>query len=75
MFKSSPAVRMWVRVIVLAILSWFVQLPLDNDWSSRTLISGALAVAYAIIGLLTPMEPMVGIKSKVEVPRETTVQV
>ena len=71
-FKTSPALRAGVRAIVVAVITYFVSALTQgggkiDDWHSFAWgVAGG--VAYAILGLLTPVEPFVGVKAKVEVP-------
>lgn len=71
-FKTSPGLRVAVRALVVAVLTYFVQgLAAGHgrldDW--QTFAWGlAAAVAYAALGILTPVEPLVGVKATVEVP-------
>lgn len=69
-FKNSPAFRYWTRVVVVAVVSYGVSAYHDGitDWTSFA--KGAVAAAaYAVVGLLTPVEPFVGVQpSDVKVP-------
>lgn len=69
-FHTSPAFRFGLRQVVVAIAS-YISAGLAtgfNDWKSFAL--GALGAGItATIGLLTPVEPFVGVKpDNVKVP-------
>ncbi len=71
-FKTSPATRVAVRAVVVAVLGYFVASLAQgggklDDWQSVAW-GAAAAGAYALIGILTPAEPLVGVKTPVEVP-------
>lgn len=71
-FKTSPKVRVAVRALVVAVLAYFVQALAEgggrlDDWQAFAW-GAAAAAAYAVIGILTPVEPLVGVQTPVEVP-------
>lgn len=67
LWRRSPAVRMTVRAMAVAVLTFFATSFAAGDvvdW--KGLLYGAAAAAiYALLGILTPMEPKVGIKTQV----------
>jgi len=65
-FKTNPAVRAAVRSVVVAVLTYLVGgfTTGFGDWKSVAYGVGA-AAAYALLGVLTPIEPKVGIKTEV----------
>lgn len=72
LFRSSPQFRFALRTIVVAIIAYFVAVLAQGgaitDWQSFAW-GAAGATANALVGLLTPVEPFVGVKAKaVEVP-------
>ena len=69
-FKQSPAFRYGARVVVVAIVSYAVSAWHDGVTDWRSFAKGAVSAAiYAAIGLLTPVEPFVGVQpTNVEVP-------
>lgn len=70
-WRRSPAVRMVARAGATAFGAYVVdsiQKGTPFSLSAAGLAAGA-AVVYAIVGLLTPLEPHVGVaKARVEVP-------
>lgn len=74
-FKESPAFRYWTRVVVVAVVAYAVSAYHDGitDWSAFA--KGVVGAAvYAVVGLVTPVEPFVGVKPndvKVPVPPAT----
>lgn len=76
LYRSSAAARFWLRQIAFAIVSFFVSATAQgsvSDWHNF-LWGLAGAVATALLGLLTPLEPFVGVKAKrVEVPQPPAV--
>lgn len=70
--KRSATVRFWVRQIIVAVLTYFVAALAQgggsiDDWKTFAYgISGG--VASAVLGLLGPHEPFVGIKYDADVP-------
>lgn len=76
-FRKSPEFRFALRTIVVAVISYFVAVLAQGgavtDWTSFAWGIGG-AIANALVGLLTPVEPFVGVKPKaVEVPRPPAV--
>ena len=66
-YKNNPALRTAVRAAVVAILTYLATALRDNDFSDwkNVLYGIGSALAYAIIGVLTPVEPKVGVKTTV----------
>lgn len=60
-WKANPAVRVAARTVVIALLGYIVAAYAKGitDWKSFA-AGGIIAVCYAILGLLTPLEPKVG---------------
>lgn len=73
-FKDHPAVRTYARAIEVGAIVYFLKIynsGLDAfEWKSF-LWGLAGAIAYSVIGLLTPLEPFVGLfKTRVVVPAD-----
>jgi hypothetical protein len=69
LYRESAGFRMVLRAIVMTILAWIVQLGADEPIDAAAVRSLIVGIAYALLGLATPLEPFVGIKAKrVEVP-------
>lgn len=69
-FRTSPAFRFGVRTVVVAIITYCASAIATGftDWKAFAL-GAAGAAANALIGLLTPVEPFVGVKpAGVQVP-------
>lgn len=70
-FKHNPAVRFWTRTILVAVVSYAVSAWHDGigDWAAFAKGAAGAAI-YALVGLLTPVEPFVGVNkpSNIEVP-------
>lgn len=69
-FKNSPAFRYGARVVAVAVVTYAVSAYHDGitDWTAFAKGVAGAAI-YALVGLLTPLEPFVGVKpSDVNVP-------
>jgi len=75
-FKTSPEVRYWVRVVVVAVIGYattFFATTAANEFDATNFLWGLAGaafsgIAYAIVGHQTPIEPFIGRKTAVEVP-------
>ena len=70
-YRSNPAARMWTRAIAFAVLGYLVKVfgsGADAFELSPFLWGLGSAVVYAIVGAMSPLEPMVGVKARVDVP-------
>lgn len=69
-FRKSPAVRMVARSIAVAIAGYVADSLKGGvvfSWSALAIAAGT-AAGYAILGIFTPVEPLVGNKTRVDVP-------
>lgn len=77
---KSPRARFYARTIVVAVIGYGASAIAQGGSGLHDLSSFALgaasAGAYAVVGLLTPTEPFVGLKQAgpVEVPADSTTQ-
>ena len=74
----SPKIRLAVRTVVIAMVTYFAQDISDgdiDDWEGVWL-AGKVAGGYALLGLFTPLEPFVGFNKpdRVEVPSPPAVK-
>lgn len=74
----SPRLRMTIRTLVIGGVVYFAQDLSDgdlDDWEGLWL-SLKVSASYAILGLLTPLEPFVGVgkPDRVEVPAPPAVK-
>lgn len=67
-FRRSPAVRMAARTVAVAVIVAAIKTWLDGASWEVVARAAEVAGAYAVLGLLTPLEPLVGNKTAVEVP-------
>lgn len=69
LFKTNPAVRMALRAVAVGVLAYLAT-TFRNGQGAFNLSTfawglGAAAV-YAVVGLVTPIEPKVGVKTDVQ---------
>lgn len=65
-YKGNAKVRFVVRTAVTAATAYGVSAVKNGHIDARSLIYGAAgAVFYALVGLVTPVEPKVGVKTEV----------
>lgn len=67
LWRRYPAVRMTLRAMAVAVITFFASSFAAGDvvdWKGVLYGAGAAAL-YALLGILTPLEPKVGIKSQV----------
>lgn len=70
-FRKNPAVRFWARTLAVAVLAAVAQGIIDGVAWDVLLRGAEVGAAYAVLGLLTPLEPFVGpAKVAVEVPAD-----
>lgn len=72
-YQNSPKARALVRAVVVGVIAYLVGVFKDGGSDWKTVLWGiGGAVVYAIAGALTPLEPLVGVKTQIKVPADTT---
>jgi hypothetical protein len=70
--RLNPRYRFAMRSLVIGLLAYFMQDLSDGEIDSWDALYDAakVSLAYTVLGLLTPLEPFVGVNKpvKVEVP-------
>lgn len=77
-YRNSPAARMYVRALAVAVAVYVCktfQAGVDEFELAPFVWGLGSAVVYSVLGALTPIEPMVGVKAKVEVPADGVAKV
>ena len=75
--RLNPRYRMATRTLVIGIIAYAMQDLSDGDIDSWDALYDAakISLAYTVLGLLTPLEPFVGVNKpdRVEVPKPPAV--
>jgi hypothetical protein len=77
-YRNNPQARMYVRAMAVAVAVYVCKVFQSGveAFELAPFVWGlGSAAAYLVIGFLTPMEPMVGAKAKVEVPADGVAKV
>lgn len=77
-YRNNPSARMYVRALALAVAVYVCKVFQAGveEFEFAPFVWGlGSAAVYAVVGFMTPLEPMVGVKAKVEVPVEGVSQV
>lgn len=75
LYRSSPQLRAFLRALAAGVVVYFIKIQGDG-YEAFELASFLWGLAGVVVisaaGYLTPLEPLIGVKAKVEVPAATT---